>query len=156
MAHAFTVSLSPAEWRSKGEMSKQVGKQVSQLAVLRPASDLFSGLSFACRSGALCLAVERCRSLGKNVIAWNAAGTFGPKEMARAASKFAGLEDLLQACQLEWSSLAPSADRSDARLHFEAARYALPVEPNFPDHPSFDPAPYLDTANRRVYGTLGP
>ena len=95
-------------------------------------------------------------ALEKNVIAWNAAGTFGPKEMARAASKFAGLEDLLQACQLEWSSLAPSADRSDARLHFEAARYALPVEPNFPDHPSFDPAPYLDTANRRVYGTLGP
>ncbi|CAE7244559.1 unnamed protein product [Symbiodinium microadriaticum] len=93
-------------------------------------------------------------NLKQNVEFWNRAGTFGPAEMGRAASKFEGLEDLLQACKREWASVPEGLPLSEACLSFEVPSHALPVEPdrlNFPGQPSFDPSPFLDTANRRVY-----
>ena len=93
-------------------------------------------------------------NLKRNVEFWNRAGTFGPAEMGRAASKFEGLEDRLQACKREWASVPEGLPLSEACLSFEVPSHALPVEPdrlNFPGQPSFDPTPFLDTANRRVY-----
>ena len=94
------------------------------------------------------------KALERNVAVWNSAGSFGPKEMGRSASKFEVLEDLLQACQKEWVALGQSRLCSEARLKASLPTHARPVDPtrlNFPGRPTFDLVPFLDNANRQVY-----
>ncbi|CAE7237196.1 unnamed protein product [Symbiodinium microadriaticum] len=85
---------------------------------------------------------------------WNNSGPFGPEELGRSAPKFESLYDMLHACQVEYRELPAEADLEEAVFSFSAPCHVLPVEPdrlNFVDRPSFDPRPYLDTANRRTY-----
>ena len=94
------------------------------------------------------------RALQPSIEVWNSHATLGPTEMGRSASKFGGLGDLLSARQREWASLPPSLPRAEARLSFAVPTQALPVQPDhltFVERPSFDPSPYLDSANRRTY-----
>ena len=94
-------------------------------------------------------------SLRLGVRAWNAAGPFGPKDLERAAAKFEGLSDMLEACQAEWAALPSSgAPVSEALFSYAAPCAVLPVEPSrltFVGKPSFDPEPYLDSQNRATY-----
>ena len=94
------------------------------------------------------------RSLRLGIKIWNANGSVGPTDMGRAASKFEALEDLLRACQREWAALPRDALPCEARLDFTAASHALPVRSErltFVGKPSFDPEPFLDARNRKVY-----
>ncbi|CAE7241985.1 unnamed protein product, partial [Symbiodinium sp. CCMP2456] len=93
-------------------------------------------------------------SLRRGVEDWNRSGPFGPEELGRGAPKFESLYDMLHACQEEYSKLPAGAALEEAAFSFSAPCHALPVEPdrlNFVGRPSFDPRPYLDTANRRTY-----
>ena len=93
-------------------------------------------------------------SLRPGVEDWNNSGPFGPEELGRSAPKFESLYDMLHACQVEYRELPAEADLEEAVFSFSAPCHVLPVEPdrlNFVDRPSFDPRPYLDTANRRTY-----
>ena len=93
-------------------------------------------------------------SLRQGIEDWNQSGPFGPEELGRSAPKFESLYDMLHACQEEYGRFPPGADLEEAVFSFSLPCHVLPVEPdrlNFVGRPSFDPRPYLDTANRQTY-----
>ena len=93
-------------------------------------------------------------SLRQGIEDWNQSGPFGPEELARSAPKFESLYDMLRACQEEYARLPPGSDLEEAVFSFSLPCHVFPVEPdrlNFVGRPSFDPRPYLDTANRQTY-----
>ena len=94
-------------------------------------------------------------SLKQGVRAWNSGGPFSPKDLGRAATKFEGLHDMLAACQHEWREILEAGIPPEESLFsYSAPCGVLPVEPsrlNFVGQPSFDPVPFLDSANRATY-----
>ena len=94
-------------------------------------------------------------SLRVGVQAWNRAGPFSARDLGRSASKFEGLQDMLEACQAEWAKVPKVGGPGSGRLFsYSTPCPVLPVEPsrlNFVGKPSFDPLPYLDSRNRASY-----
>ena len=134
--------------------------RLSLNAIVLVLNWLFLGQPSLCRGelGVYVGSMGNCRQwkaiarLRPAVERWNQHGPVGPSDMGRAAAKFEGLEDLLDAVTRGIQRLGKQAVRANGsvRLRVPQPCHALPVDADRLRKPTFDPLDFLDNQSRRI------